>query len=356
MLREAEMGTSRICRNLRVSRRTPVRIAVVVAVVSMLVGGCSRAPSAHSSPLPLQPVGEVALPGDGSRFDYASLDSARGLLFIAHLGASEVVEVDVHANTVVRTIPNLAQVHGVLVVPELHRVFTTATGDNQMVVLDEDSGAVVNRAPTGQYPDGLAYDPKRAAVWTTNETGGSETVIDAGTAAVRGSVDLGGEVGNVAYDPAIDRMLVAVQGRGDLAVIDPATLSVATRIGLPGCDHPHGLALAPAVGAAYVACDGNATLLSVDVAGGRVTSSSPVGDGPDVLAYDAGAHRLYVAAESGVVSVLDERDGKLHVAGSDHLADGAHVVAVDPATHHSYYPIPSGSGGHPALLERAPNP
>src|SRR5882757_6715852 len=159
------MGTSSSCRNLRVSRqaRAPVPIAVVVAVVSMLVGGCSRAPAAHSSPLPLQPVGEVALPGDGSRFDYASLDSARGLLFIAHLGAGEVIEVDVHANTVVRTVPNLAQVHGVLVVPERNRVYVTATGDNQMAVLDEDTGAGVNRAPTGQYPDGLAYDPKRSA-------------------------------------------------------------------------------------------------------------------------------------------------------------------------------------------------
>jgi hypothetical protein len=69
-----------------------------------------------------------------------------------------------------------------------------------------------------------------------------------------------------------------------------------------------------------------------------------------------GAHRLYVAAESGEVSVLDEQDGKLRVVGSDHLADGAHVVALDPATHHSYYPIPAGSGGRPALLERAPTP
>jgi DNA-binding beta-propeller fold protein YncE len=352
------MGTTlRICR-IALSRRTsmPVPIAVVAMVVSMLVVACSRAQSHDPSPLPLQPVGEVALPGDGSRFDYASLDSARGLLFIAHLGAGEVIEVDVHANTVVRTIPNLAQVHGVLVVPERHRVYATATGDNDMVVLDEDTGAVVNRAPTGQYPDGLAYDPKRNAVWTTNETGGSETVIDAGTAAVRGTVDMGGEVGNVAYDPGIDRMLVAVQGRGDLAVIDPATLAVTTRIGLPGCDHPHGLALDPAAGAAFVACDGNATLLSVDIGSGRVTGSNPVGDGPDVLAYDVGAHRLYVAAESGEVSVLDEQDGKLRVVGSDHLADGAHVVALDPATHHSYYPIPAGSGGRPALLERAPTP
>jgi DNA-binding beta-propeller fold protein YncE len=352
----------------------------VVAVVSIVVGACSRAPARPSSPLPLQSVGEVALPGDGSRFDYASLDSARRLLFIAHrqrqtaaqrclktqdksqrssdqgsLGAGEVIEADVGAaNTVVRTIPYLAQVHGVLVVPDLHRVYATATGDNQIVFLDEDTGAVLNRAPTGHYPDGLACDPKRGAVWTTNETGGSETVIDATTAAVRGSVDMGGEAGNVAYDSATDRMLVAVQAHGDLAVINPATLSVTPRIGLPGCDHPHGLALDPVAGAAFLGCDGNATVLSVDVASARVTGSTAVGQGPDVLAYDPGAHRLYVAAESGEVSILDERDGTLHVTGSDHLADGAHAVAVDPASHRSYYPIPSGSGGHPVLLERAP--
>jgi DNA-binding beta-propeller fold protein YncE len=304
--------------------------------------------------LPLRAVGEIELPGDGSRFDYASVDSARGLLFVAHLGASEVIEVDVHSKTVVRTIPNLSQVHGVLVVPGLHRVYATATGEDQMVTFDEDTGAVLNRAPTGEYPDGLAYDPKRNAVWTTNETGGSETVFDANSAAVRGTVAMGGEVGNVAYDPAIDRMLVAVQGRGDLAVIDPAALTVATRVALPGCSHPHGLALDPNVGTAFVACDRNATLLSVDIGSGQFTGSNLVGDGPDVLAYDQDARRLYVAAESGEVTALDERGGKLVVVGSEHLADGAHVVAVDPATHHSYFPIPSGAGGHPVLLERAP--
>jgi|SRR5271169_1860075 len=331
-------------------------MAVVVAGLWLLAVGCSRGPAQPSSPRLPQPVGEVALPGDSSRFDYASLDSARGLLFVAHLGASQVVEVDLHANAVVRTIPNVARVHGVLVVPELSRVYATATGDNRVVVLDEDSGAVVATARTGEYPDGLAYDPKRNAVWTTNENGGSETVIDAATAAARGTVDLGGDVGNVAYDPRIDRMLVAVQGRDDLAVIDPASVAVDRRIGLAGCNHPHGLALDPAAGAAFVACAANATLLSVDIASGQVTSSNPVGDDPDVLAYDPGAHRLYVAAESGVVSVFDERDGKLQLAGSDHLADGAHVVAVDPTTRRSYYPIPAGPGGHPVLLERAPTP
>lgn len=321
--------------------------AVVVGCAVFAPGSQQPAPSA----LPLRTTGELALPGGGSRFDYESLDAERGLLFIAHLGASEVIEVDVRAHRVVRTIPNLSQVHGVLVVPSLRRVYTTATGSNLVVGLDEDTGEALTRTPTGQYPDGLAYDPRRTAIWTTNETGGSETVIDALTGAARGTVPLGGEVGNVAYDPIGDQMLVAVQGNNELATIDPATLTVATRTPLPGCDHPHGLTLDPDKRLAFVACDGNATLLTVDLTTRQITGTNPVGQQPDVLAYDNNAHRLYVAAESGWVTILDERDRRMSVVGSDHLADGAHVVAVDGNIHHSYYPLPAGADGRPALLE-----
>jgi DNA-binding beta-propeller fold protein YncE len=340
-----------------VSRRMVLTAgAVVVAVAAgIVVFTLTRGPRAPTVALPLRTVGEVALPGDNSRFDYASLDADRGLLFVAHLGASEVIEIDVRANKVVRTIPNLSQVHGVLVVPALRRVYATATGNNQLVGLDEDTGAVINRAATGQYPDGLAFDPRRNAIWTTNETGGTETVVDAGSAAVRGSVDLGGEVGNVVYDPTGDRMLVDVQGRNDLAVIDPAGLTVTKRVPLPGCDHDHGLVLDTVARLAFVACDGNATLLAVDLNTWQVAGTLQVGADPDVLAYDQNAHRLYVAAESGTVSIVDSHAGKLAVAGSDHLADGAHVVAVDPGTHRSYYPVPAGSDGRPALLEREPD-
>ncbi|MFC0437741.1 YncE family protein [Kutzneria buriramensis] len=338
------------------SRRTVLTCAAVVLAAAVGVGvyALTRGPSAPSSPLPLRAVRKLPLPGDNSRFDYASLDARRGLLFVAHLGASEIVEIDVHANKVVRTIPNVSQVHGVLVVPALNRVYATATGANQVVAVNEDTGEVINHGETGAYPDGIAYDPRRNTVWTTNETGGTETVVDAATAAARGSVDLGGEVGNVAYDPTMDRMLVDVQGRNDLAVIDPASLAVTKRVPLPGCDHDHGLALDTAARLAFVACDGNATLLTVDMSTWQVTGADLVGADPDVLAYDASEHRLYVACESGTVSVLDLHDRRLTVAGSDHLADGAHVVAVDPGTHHSYYPVPAGSDGRPALLEREP--
>ncbi|HKN98538.1 MAG TPA: YncE family protein [Pseudonocardiaceae bacterium] len=327
-------------------------VVVLVAVLAVVRLATTGRPAAI--PLPLRGVGEVALPGDGSRFDYASLDTGRGLLFIAHLGASQVIEVDVHTGRVVRTIPNVAGVHGVFVVPALHRVYATATDANQMVALDEDTGRVLARAATGEYPDGLAYDPRRNAVWTTNETGGSETVIDAATGAVRGTVPLGGEVGNVAYDPATDRMLVAVQGRDQVAVIDPGSRTVKRWVDLPGCDHDHGLTLDTANRLAFVACDGNATLLTVDLTTWRVIGTNTVGEDPDVLAFDPGSRWLYVAAESGDVAVLGLRDRRLAVLGLDHLADGAHVVAVDSHSHTSYFPVPAGGDGRPALLEHTP--
>jgi DNA-binding beta-propeller fold protein YncE len=140
-----------------------------------------------------------------------------------------------------------------------------------------------------------------------------------------------------------------------LAVIDPAAMTIERRIGLPGCEHPHGLTVDPPNRLAFVACDQNATLVTVDQNNGRVVGTNRVGEDPDVLAYDAATHRLYVAAESGTVTVLDLRDRQLVQVGSAHLADGAHVVAADPSTHRSYYPVPDGANGHPALLEREPS-
>ena len=103
-----------------------------------------------------------------------------------------------------------------------------------------------------------------------------------------------------------------------------------------------------------MACDGNATLLSVDIGSGQVTGTYPVGDAPDVLAYDAGAQRLYVAAESGVVTVLDRQHGHWWspVPRIWPMVPTSWLSTQPPIT--ATTPLPSGSNGHPALLERAP--
>jgi DNA-binding beta-propeller fold protein YncE len=324
------------------------------AMVTAAVTGCSTPPQLGED-LPLRQVSETALTGGPVRFDYTALDVGRGRLFIAHMGASELIDVDVHAHTVVRTVPDLPDIHGVIVVADKPRVYATATGNNQLVAIDEDSGHVVFRAPTDTYPDGLAYDPIRDTVWTTNESAGTETVIDADTGAVRATVPLGGEVGNVVYDNFLDEMVVAVQGRNDLAVIDPVSFTVTERIPTPGCDHPHGQALDVTSQVMFVGCEANATMVTVDLANRTVIDHHAVGETPDVLAYDPDAGRVYVAAESGWVSIFDHHQGHLTMRGSDHLADGAHSLALDPTTHHTYLPIPKGPNGSPVLWEFEPS-
>ncbi|MBV8928729.1 MAG: YncE family protein [Mycobacteriaceae bacterium] len=309
--------------------------------------------------LPLRDVGEIPLPGDNSRFGSASIDASRGLLFTAHLGENEVIQVDVNAGRVVRTIRQLPAVHGVLAVEELGRVYATATRVNEVVAIDESTGQEIGRTPTGDYPDALAFDSRRNAVWVGNVKGQSLTVVDANTLKERGTVVVGGEVGNIVYDQPSDRIVVAVQGTNELAVVDPAAMTVARRVPLPDCEFPHGLAVDEPDRLIFVGCANNAMLLTVDQTSWRIVGTDPVGQGADTLAYDGTMHRLYVAAESGILAVGVLENKSVAVIRSGKLADGAHVVVVDPRSHRTYYPVqtyfpsPGGPNG-PVLKVREP--
>ena len=76
----------------------------------------------------------------------------------------------------------------------------------------------------------------------------------------------------------------------------------------------------------------------------RVVATHTLGDGPDVLAFDDGLHLLYVASESGVVSVFREEGKQLVKVGEGLLAPNAHSVAVNVRTHRVYFPLKNVNG------------
>ena len=73
-----------------------------------------------------------------------------------------------------------------------------------------------------------------------------------------------------------------------------------------------------------------------------------------MLAFDRGLHRLYVSAESGVISIFDERDRDLQKVGEGLFAPNAHSVAVDPSTHRVYFPL-QNINGKPVLRIAVPS-
>jgi DNA-binding beta-propeller fold protein YncE len=304
--------------------------------------------NADDSGLPLAVVVDVPLPGDTSRFDYESYDADRHLLFIAHLGASEVVVFNTLTHQIVGRIGDVRHVHGVLAVPELKRVYASATGTDEVVAIDEDRLAVVARMPGGTYPDGMAYAPEAQKLYVSDETGRTETVIDVRANRRVATIALGGEVGNSQYDPVSKHVFVNVQSLRQLAEIDPASDQVVARTDLPGAKGNHGLLIEPQLRLAFIACEDNDKLIVLDLQSRRIKDAFDVGNDPDVLAYDPSVGLLYVASESGAVSLFKVSPSGMTKVGQGQLAANAHVVGVDPTTHLAYFPIKSLSG-HPVL-------
>jgi DNA-binding beta-propeller fold protein YncE len=84
----------------------------------------------------------------------------------------------------------------------------------------------------------------------------------------------------------------------------------------------------------------------------QVTDMHSVGEDPDVVAWDAGLGRLYVASESGTVAIFQER-GKTLQPVDELTISHAHSEAVDPDTHLVYLPL-ENIDGHPILRIMAP--
>ena len=300
----------------------------------------------------LTTVADVQLPGDTSRWDYQSLDPQSHRLFIAHLGAGEVVVYDTQRAAVVGTVRGIAGVHGVMAVPELRRVYASATDAQQIAVIDADSLAVIAKVPSKGYPDGLAFAREAGKVYVSDEKDGNETIIDAKSNAPLGAVAVGGEAGNTQYDPVSHHIFVAVQTKNQVVEIDPATDKIGQRYDTPGCDHPHGLLIDADQHRAFVACQGNNKLIVMDMPSMKVIATHDVGSGPDVLALDPALHLVYVAAENGPLAIFSSDNSGVQRIAFESAGPNAHSVAVAPETHHIFLPL-ANVNGHPVLRELA---
>jgi DNA-binding beta-propeller fold protein YncE len=146
--------------------------------------------------------------------------------------------------------------------------------------------------------------------------------------------------------------LVAVHEKNELVAIDPAKLEIIGRYPVPGVKEPHGISLDVDNRLAFVAGAGNHMLALVDLSTMKTLGTYPVGDDPDVLAFDPRLKQLYVSAESGNVWVYRE-NGKGLVAVGNFFMPHAHTVCVDPNTHLVYFPL-ENIDGRPLLRIMAP--
>jgi len=339
--------------------------AMVLALAGAACGGGATGGSAAtgsggataSAGLPLELVADVDLPGNANRFDYEDLDPARGHLVIAHMNDASVLVVDLSDGSVVKLLPDLPVARGVIVGDDVGRIFVTIS-PSKLVIIDNATLAEIARVPTGSGPDGVGWDPVHQTVGVSDQADGAVSLIAGAGSGERTQVQLGVETGNVVFDAprgVFWASVVSASPPDQLVAIDPVAAGVTTRIDLPGCDGAHGLRLHPDGQSALVACESNDVVARVDLGGAHAVVTAPSGSGPDVLSIDPGLGWLYVAAESGDLTVFDLRQAGLVTIDSEHPGDNAHSVAVDPATHRVFFPLMAGPNGTPVLRIMRPS-
>ncbi len=347
-----------------------------ILILALLLGGCTptshrqarsaaprssvppasvpaRAAPTHSGPsLPLVRVADVPLPGKPVRFDYQALDSAKGNLIIAHMNDASVVVVKARDGSLVKVVPGVPRARGVVVADDVGRIFVTSSPD-KLVILDNASFNIIGRVTTGTAPDGDGWDPKDRIVATSDQRDGAVSLITRAGSGSRRQVKLGTETGNVVFDAKRGLFWVTVVKSAppdQLVSIDPVKAKVTGSIPLPGCSGAHGLRIHPDGKSALIACESNSKLVRVDLVGAAhhldIASS---GADPDVLAIDPALGWLYLAAESGDLKVFDIDKPGLVTIDSEHPGAESHSVAVDPETHHVFFPLEKGPAGKPVL-------
>jgi DNA-binding beta-propeller fold protein YncE len=337
--------------------------AVALLLVGLAAGGCVAEEAASTATVSFDSLfvrlADIPLGPSMDRIDYQSIDPASGRLYVAGMGAGKIFVLDTRTQLVTATLDGFPKVTGILAVPSLGKLYASvpgggigaavsvalgwlglSSGSGRVAILDLGSLREIARLAGGTFPDGIAYDPAAGKIFVSDELGGAIQVIDARTDQIVARIDTGGEVGNVQYDPVSKRVYAPIQTKDQLAIIDPQSNQIVARYKLPGGRHPHGLAISPDAAIGYVACDADDILLTVDLATGQILATARLGRDPDVLALDPGLKRLYVASESGDLSIFDiSEPASPRSLGEVAVAAHAHSVAVDPASHRLFLPL-----------------
>src|SRR5437764_152081 len=150
--------------------RSRLRQGVVTAALF-----CVFALAQKSQP-PLKKVADIPLPGPAVRFDYQSFDPTHGRLYIAHMNANQLVVFDVRKREVVANLDGFPSVHGVWAVPELNRIYASATGEHKLAVVDIQSLKVIAEVGPIKYPDGIAFAPGAKRDCVAYEHGDADAV------------------------------------------------------------------------------------------------------------------------------------------------------------------------------------
>jgi len=227
------------------------------------------------------------------------ISSGQVFLISAHLAAEQTYVIDLRTNRIVAVANRHTRRRGVEYVPELKKLYTSNAHDDTIGVVDLKQMKVIKKLKTASKPDGNTYAAPFHKLHVSDERGKAEAIVDVQKDEIVGTLRFDSETGMPQYDPIARKVYVNLQDQNIFAVIDPVMDKIVGRYSVGQCKGNHGMALDPEHQRAFLACEENNLMTVFDLDKHTPIAFLPLADGPDVIKFDAGLGRIYVACYSG---------------------------------------------------------
>ncbi len=267
--------------------------------------------------------------GGPDKWDFLYFDSATGHVYVSHRTKIDVV--DPVAGKVVGEIAPIGESHGVAALPG--RIYADDAKNSDVIAVDAGTFAKIATAKLGLDvdADALVVDPAALRVYVMGGNGHSVTAVDAAKNRTLKIAPLSGSPEFAALDGK-GELFINIANTNEIAVFDTKKLTVTARWPTAPCAKPHGMAMDRETNRLFVSC-GNARMIVVDAANGKIVADLAIGKGTDADAFDPNTKLAFSSNGDGTLSVIAERGPNKFVSlGEIKTAPGARTMALDPET------------------------
>jgi DNA-binding beta-propeller fold protein YncE len=268
------------------------------------------------------------VPGNGG-FDYIVFDGSSDRLYVSH--GTEVDVVDANSGKMIGKIENTPGVHGIAIVPDLHRGFITDGKNATVTVFDTKTLQTRKTISVDEDPDFVFYDPQTKRVFVCHGDAGVISAIDPEKEQVVGKVPLGTGAEAAVVDGK-GNGFVNLEETAELVNFDSKALSVKQKWQITGCKTPTGLAMDRSSNRLFIGCRSR-VLAVMDASNGKVLTTLPIGDHVDAVAYDPDNKMIFASNGDGTVSVIHQKSADQYESVGDiQTQKSAKTMTLDPKT------------------------
>lgn len=284
-------------------------------------------------------------------WDYVTVDAANKKIYVSH--GTQVNILSTATGDSIGVIPNTNGVHGIALVKDLNKGYTSNGRDNSCTVFDLKTNAALGKIAVGTNPDAIFYDEFSKKVYAFNGKSSDASVIDPATDKVVATIPLGGKPETGVSDGK-GKIFVNSETTNEVVVINASTYKVISRFKINEGDEPSGLAIDRVTNRLFIGCGGNATMVIMDAANGKNLAKFKIGD-CDGVAFDPALKLAYSSNGDGNMSVIKEVNANNFVFVENIPTEkSARTIGIDLTTHHLFLPAaqmeatpPTADNAHP---------